>query len=281
MNDSSLEIRPAPWWLFVLLLAVSTVMGVLANQWYVPSGVWKPVHLHSHGLLDPALIWGVLYFLVVICGVLLGVGRRRPTEFGVEWRKLPAAALYTCVLWIVAQVVLGACSMGFGDPLAIADGWKGVGILEKVGALLGQFLGNALCEEIVFRGFLLMQCVLLFRARWPHRPRTAFVLSLWVATAIFAVSHVPYHLRPDNYVSLSNLALNQVGVFIFGCFIGWVYWQTRNLFFAVGVHSLLNDPTTLLAWHDDGQPVVVVGLVGLGIAAVWHRLPAIHQRPAS
>lgn len=167
--------------------------------------------------------------------------------------------------------------MGFGESLAIAEGWEGVGFLKKVGDLLGQLLGNALCEETVFRGFLLMQCVLVFRARWPHRPRTAFALSLWLATATFAVSHVPYDLRPDNYESLSKLALDQVGVFVFGCFIGWVYWQTRNLFFAVGVHSLLNEPTTLLAWHDVGQRVVL-GLVSLGIAAAWHRLPATHHR---
>ncbi len=276
MNDSSFEIRRAPWWLFVFLFATLILMNVLGEQWFGPSGVWDPVDQLSHGLLNETLICNVAIFLVVICGALLGVGRREPREVGLEGRKLPAAAVYTCILWIVLQVVLGGCYVGFGRSLAVANGWDDIGILQKAGGLVGQFLGNALCEEIIFRGFLLTQCVLLFRALWPHRPRTAFLVSFCLAALIFTVWHLPYDLRADRYTSLSQLAWNQADHFFWGCAFGWIYWKTRNLFFVVGVHAVQNEPTTLFVWHNLGPLTTttpVVFLVGVGIAAAWHRLP--------
>lgn len=275
-----MAIRLAPRWLFVVLLAASVVMAILANQWYVPSGVWKPLAAYSHGLLHPGLIWGVVFFVAVIWGILLGVGRRTPTEIGLEWRKLPTAVLYTCVLWVAAQIVLGACMMGFGDGLTIAIGWNDARTLTKAGALLAQLFGNAFCEEIVFRGFFLMQFVLVLSARWPNRPGTAVVISFCLASVLFALSHIPYHLRPDNYTSASELVMHQVQAFVMGVVFGWVYWQTQNLFFAVGFHSLSNEPTSLLAWHDVGQRAVVV-LVALGLAAAWPRLPATERTLAT
>jgi beta-lactamase class D len=78
-------------------------------------------------------------------------------------------------------------------------------------------------------------------------------------------------------------AESRVQVFTMGWVFGWVYWQTQNLFFAVGVHSLLNEPASLLASHDVGQRLVIV-FVGLGLAAAWPRRPltdgtlAVHRR---
>ena len=276
INDLSLETRLAPWWLVVLLLAAHVFMTVLGNQWYFGSGIWKPLHQQSYGLLTPTVTWGLTYLLVVICGVLLGLGRRRPAEIGIEWQKLPSAALYTGLLWIGLQIVLAGWYSAFGQSLAIANGWNGIEVLGKAGALLGQLLGNALCEEIVFRGFLLMQLILLFRRRWPEQPRKAFVVAFLLAAAVFAVQHLPYHLRTDNYVSLSKLAGDQLEVLLGGCILGWLYWQTRNLFFVVGVHSLVNAPTTLWAargplWRVD--PWVYV--LAIAVAVLWRRLPAV------
>jgi membrane protease YdiL (CAAX protease family) len=171
---------------------------------------------------------------------------------------------------------LGRLVSGFRTfALVVADGWLDQRVLTKLGALVGQLLGNALCEEILFRGFLLMQMVVLFRRRWPHQPRKAFVVALLLATAIFAVYHLPYHLRSDNYVSLSKLASDQLEVFSIGCLIGWLYWQTRNLFFVVGVHAIANVPNTL--WAARGPLLRVdswVYLLAIVAALLWSRLPA-------
>lgn len=274
-------LRPAPWWLFVSLLAATVLMTVLGNYWFIPSGVWKPLDERSYGLVNATLIWGLAYFLVVICGILLIVGRRTPTEVGIERAKIPAAIIYTCVLWILVQLGLGLCYVGVGKPLHFANSWNGAKVLSTVGDLLGQLFGNALCEEIVFRGFLLTQCLLLFYMLWPERPTRALVVALWLATAIFTVLHVPYQLTPANYSALSKLACVQVEIFFSGCVFGWIYWQTGNVFFAAGVHALANEPTTLFVWHDlglltRGDPVVL--LIAVGIAAAWHLLPATDRR---
>jgi hypothetical protein len=114
-NGDFLEIRLAPWWLFALLLAADAFMAVLGNQWYLPSGLWKPLYQRIYGLLHPTLIWGLTFLLVVICGVLLGLGGRRPAEVGIERQKLPAAALYTCLIWLGLQIVLAAWYLAFGQ----------------------------------------------------------------------------------------------------------------------------------------------------------------------
>jgi membrane protease YdiL (CAAX protease family) len=281
MSKSTAEIRPAPLWLFVLLLAVHIVMTVLGNQWFLPSGIWKsPVQL-SYGLVTPSLIWGLMYLLVVVCGVLLGLGGRRPTEIGIEWQKLPAGATYTCLLWFGLQMVLAAWYSAFAQSFDVADGWFYVDtLLDMAGSLAGQLLGNALCEEIVFRGFLLMQFALIFRSWWPQRPRTAPIVALLLAAAIFAVQHVPYHLRPDRYVSLTKLASDQLWVFLMGCIFGWIYWQTRNLFFVVGVHALANYPTAL--WATPGPHAAAnfwFLVLALVCALVWKRLPLTQESP--
>lgn len=274
-------IRPAPWWLFILLLAATVLMTVLGYYWFVPSGVWKPLHERSHGLVNVTLIWGFVYFIVVICGVLLGAGRRTPKEVGIERPKIFAAVMYTCVLWVLVQFVFGLCYLGSGNSIDLANSWYRPNVLSTAGAFLGQLLGNALCEEIVFRGFLLMQCLLLFRVLWPDRPTRAFVAALCLATTIFTVIHVPYYLTPDNYSSLSKLVWDQIIVFFTGCVFGWIYWQTGNLFFAAGVHALSNVPMTLFVWHDLGplkRTDFVVLFVAIGIGVAWHILPASGRR---
>jgi hypothetical protein len=162
----------------------------------------------------------------------------------------------------------------------LARGWTDVNVLWKAGELTNQLLGNALNEEIVFRGFLLTQLVLLLRARWPQQPRAAFVVALVIVSAIFAVLHVPTRLLKGEYTSLSAVVIDQTQYVLFGCIFGWLYWRTGNLLFVVGVHALCNQPTTLWAWYDLG-PVnradYLVYALALVIAAAWRRLPATEQ----
>jgi branched-subunit amino acid ABC-type transport system permease component len=103
-----MEIRPVPWWLFVLVLAAVGFM--IALGWIVPEWLWRPLYDRSYGFVNP---WFIAYTLLVVCGILLGVGRRRPAELGLAWRKLPAAALYTCVVWMSLQLVLAGWYLAF------------------------------------------------------------------------------------------------------------------------------------------------------------------------
>jgi hypothetical protein len=129
LTDPTFEVRLAPWWLFVLVFTGAIFVGVLANQWFLPRGLWNQ---ESHGFVNPAIICGVLFFFV-ICVALLVMGRRAPREVGLEWAKLPAAAVYTGLVWISVQVALGSCYLAFGKSLSVADGWKDVTVPEKNG----------------------------------------------------------------------------------------------------------------------------------------------------
>jgi uncharacterized protein len=261
------SIRIAPGWLFVWLLAAVGLMLVLA--WVVPRDFWFSQFRRTYGLVNFAYL---TYTLLIVGVVLLGIGRRRPAEIGLELRRLPAALAYTLLVWIALQAVMAGWYGISGKPIHIANGWSNDQALHKLGLFIGHFFGNALNEEVVFRGFLLTQFVLLLRRRWPRRPRTALVLAMLLHCAIFGAMHVPDRLIRQTYTSLSAVTTDQLELMVNACVFGWVFWRTDNLFFAVGLHGLSNLPTTLFAWHDFGpltMPVPIVLALGAILAAIW------------
>jgi hypothetical protein len=268
MNDSLANIRPAPWWLFVLMVAALLLVN-LFSSWVVPVTLWKPLFERTYGLVHVGYIVILLFWVGV---VLLGIGRRRPAEVGIEPRKVPAGLVYMGLVWLALQVVMLGWYWLFDKPIEIANGWDNVAVLDKFGRFVSHLLGNALYEEIVFRGFFLMQFVLLFHTRWPDRPRLAFVLALVLMAVLFSMMHVPDRLGRQQYTSWAAVVEDQIELIVNACVFGWIYWWTRNLFFAVGLHGLVNLPTTLFAWHAIGplaMPVPIVLALGVVISWVW------------
>ena len=104
----------------------------------------------------------------------------------------------TAVLWLFAQVGLVAWQAVFGRT-----GWSGGpfdanplwnrGATVVTGALIAQLLGNALYEEITFRGFLLPQLYLKLE-RWQDRPALRIACAVLLSVAMFALIHIPIRL---------------------------------------------------------------------------------------
>jgi uncharacterized protein len=249
---------------------------VLGN-WFVPREFWLSWHHQTYGLVNLAYLTNTL---VVIVGVVMIAGRRRPAEIGLELRKLPAAVLYTCLVWLVLQLVMAAWYWASGKPIRIASEWSGSDRLHNLGTFIGHFFGNAMNEEVVYRGFILVQFALLFHRHWPRHRRMAFVVALLAETAIFCAMHVPDRMVRNTYISLLAVSRDQFILFVNGCVYALIYWRTGNLFFAVGVHTLWNHPTTLFAWHDFG-PLTVPGpiVLGLGAAIAVRRYRSFDRRP--
>ena len=141
------------------------------------------------------------------------------------------------------------------------------------GEWLGQLLGNCPYEEVLFRGFLLPQCGLL-AMRWvpKARPRALIAVALVLSQALFAVGHVFLNLHlPEGQWLL-------VAQFVFGLMFAFVYLHTGNLFLAMGLHALLNNPAPLI---DDPLPgpgasgsIVLVGIMAWLISLAWAKRPA-------
>ncbi|MGI8437877.1 MAG: CPBP family intramembrane glutamic endopeptidase [Chthoniobacterales bacterium] len=116
-----------------------------------------------------------------------------------------------------------------------------------LGIFLGQVLGNALFEEIVFRGFLFQQ-VRSRLLRAGRRPTTALILGIGTSQAVFAAIHVPLRLKSG--LALSALPAELPLLFILGVLLALVYWRTGNLFVSVGTTHAFKHASACRARSD-------------------------------
>jgi hypothetical protein len=69
------------------------------------------------------------------------------------------------------------------------------------------------------------------------------------------------------------MATDQGWLVVWGCVYCWLYARTRNLWFVVGVHSLANARTMLIAAPDVAEYLPLSQMIGVALALVWQRLP--------
>jgi len=127
---------------------------------------------------------------------------------------------------------------------------------NPIGVLCVCLFGPIL-EEVVFRGAILRRLL-----EKPWRPWVAILVS----AIFFSVAH-------------GNLTQG-VTALVLGCFMGWVYYRTRNLWPCILIHVLNNTIATVLGWALAETPyagtggipaavqviTIVTGLILLGCA---------------
>lgn len=235
------------------------------NLWFVPSEVWRPLFDATGGLVYPTLVVGLpsvaLYLLLARAGGL------RPRHLGLEAARLPTGVLGTVTIWAALSLLAWPLADG---PLGWGADWQ-TSSLRTGGRLLGQLLGNALVEEVVYRGFFFAQLLLALRDRGLGERRAA----LWAALAsslVFAVPHVPNRIMKDEYHGAADVLLDQSKLVVLGAFFCWIYLRTGNLFFVIGAHALGNYPSALVRWDFEAVPAEVAALlVAVAVTLGWRR----------
>ena len=255
----------ATWHAAVLLLQLVVYRD--ADRW-VPWAV--EIRRATGGIVEFTLMGCVIMGAVVVGVVLMGIGRLRPIALGLDIRKVAPAAAWTFAIWLAALLVSVGVAAIAGERVTMDDGWQTGKWSVTAGEWLGQILGNAPFEEILFRGFLLPQCLwLCLRWRGGASDRKSVLFALVLSQLIFALGHVPFNL-----VNGSGQAL-LLAQFAMGLLLCGVYLRTGNLFLAMGLHVLINNPGPLLAGGPiiESMPPVLVGvgmLVGVTIGP-WLR----------
>ena len=233
------------------------------------SDTFAPVFDATGGLVEVTLVANLAFILAIVWGIILRFGDLRPRDVGLGREDIPLGIGITAGTWILMQVVGVAAVALQGRPLALHDSLTGSGILPVLGGFLGQIFGNALYEEIVYRGFLLPQLAKKFtRLSWSGSPRLAFLLALLVSQTVFALVHVPGRLAAG--VEIGNLLAFLAAPFVLGVLFALVYVRTGNLFVAIGLHALVNDPVLLV--NAGGVVLVPLLLVVLTILFAWPSL---------
>jgi membrane protease YdiL (CAAX protease family) len=238
--------------LYAIYIGITCYIQLLAQytpeKWFPPAA-WLPSATDE--LINITFAFTVPVQLVLIGGFLMGICRLRPREIGLDLSKLPAAVILTLLIWAVTQVILVIVYGFAGQEIAINPEWKGGGWPRASGMWIGQLFGNTLLEEVIYRGFLLPQILLLMLIWLPKpRPGISIFLALVLSQVLFAVLHVFYnaHEPEGQWLLLSQFAL--------GLLYAGVYLRTGNLFLAMGLHTLMNNPSPLL---NDPYPAIRLG----------------------
>lgn len=212
---------------------------------------------------------------LLVGGLLFAAFGLRPADVGLRGRDLPGGVAFTLAYFALLQAgLLGYAALSGAE---VVNDWARTGSATAAYLLLSQLLGNALYEEIVFRGFLLPQLTLKLR-----RLGAALALgtAVVVSQAAFSLAHVPNRLWVTG-LPAAELPGALLQLFAMGLFFALLYLLTGNLFAVVGVHALNNAPMLHLA--ADGAPLGasagVAVAAALLLAVAWRAWLVRSARP--
>jgi membrane protease YdiL (CAAX protease family) len=214
------------------------------------------------GIVDGTLVACVTLQLILFPFFLFWLGRLHPKDVGLDLTRLWPAVKLTLLIWITCQILHLAISWSLGKPIEINPAWGSENWRFALSDWLGQLFGNCPFEEVLFRGFLLPQCLLLAMywppasQRWKH-----LAIALLLSQGFFAFGHVIFNMKSSG----SQWLL--IGQFVIGLLFAAIYLRTGNLFIAIGVHALTNNPAPLLSDLLPGPGVT--GAIVLAGCLLW------------
>lgn len=238
--------------LLVIYYLAVTLWSVVINLVLFPGPFFNPLGRATGGLIN-ATLQANLLGLVLFAVFVFALGKLRPADVGLERRKLRQALLITALLWAGMQIIALVIGGTAVDPL-----WNQRGASVVLGNLIGQLFGNALVEELVYRGLLLPQLFLKFNISNRGLRIAAAAAAM---LALFVLSHIPNRIFMG--YSLGEMLIDIPILLGYGLLFTIIYLVTDNLFVAVGVHALVNAPTLITALPFPAQLILIALVVVL------------------
>lgn len=253
--------RPVSLVIIVAFWVLHIAFNALNNLVLFNTGIYDPLMSATAGLINATLQANLLMILVLIGGVLVVWAKQRPHDLGLIWSGLPRALGLTVLVWVLAQGALALTASLNGYPIAIAPAWSQLGVTVVLGMLLGQVFGNALFEEISYRGFMLPQMYHKLRV---SPPWLRVLAALLVSQALFALIHVPSWIA-----SGQDILANVPRIVMLGVFFALFYVVTGDIFLSIGVHALGNRPTALVATPGVDPSLITLAVAALVLLVLW------------
>lgn len=260
--------REVGWGVLAVLLVAIVVVASFVNLFFFRLDAPSLIVKATLGLIDWTLMGSAVSLLVIVGGVIFGLGRLRPAEVGLIVARLPEAVIVTAVLWAMTQTLAAVGVWASMGEMSINPRWAERGVTVMLGALLSQLFGNALAEETIYRGFLLPQTWL--KLPIAQHPGWRLLLTVLISQGVFALSHIPN--RIFNGMPITAMAPDMLILLAFGLYFTFLYLRTGNLFIAVGVHALVNQPVSIIQ-SDLSAPLLMT--LALLLAIVWPKLRSI------
>jgi len=231
----------------LLLIAIIQPILTIALNYLYTLGFYKPIYAWSGYLINPTL-QGNLIMLLVMGYIIFKIGKHDFASIWLNGVKLKNGLLLGMVFWLVIQASALLYLLFSGDSISIQQN-----INKEIGAFFGQLFGNALIEELIFRGIFFLQFYIILRKRFSDL--TAFLIAVIISQFFFSVVHLPNRLFIKHY---KNVSLDLIKVFIMGTFFVIFYIRTQNFALSVFVHSLFNHPLLLFKANISSDLIVFV-----------------------
>jgi membrane protease YdiL (CAAX protease family) len=263
--------RLTSWWVILAVIAGNSALDV-ALMTDPSANVLRSIVRSTHGLVLPSLAMCTIELAVIVVGVVFLVGRLRWSDVGIDKRRILPGITFVAGFWFVVQLVTVGSNLAAGEPLALHPQWM-QRPAHTVGRVFADWLGVAIYEEVVFRGFLLTQ-LWLHCSRWLRGRRWIALGAAGVLSqSIFALGHIPY-LMMHRGIDPATLPADMLHLFGMGVLFSVVYLSTRNLLFAVAVHAMINAPALLCQAPDAiaTPAVVLLAMVFVVPLALLHRV---------
>jgi membrane protease YdiL (CAAX protease family) len=260
-------VRASILWLFVVVdyALVAFIVGVV-----FAGEMLTPLARASNGLINRTLLANVAALLLVVGLLIMRLSGTRAGDLGLVPSRLGVVAAFTVGLWLVVQATELVIEFAVHGRVALDPVWSSSGgVLPVVGVLIAQLFGNALYEEVTYRGFLFPQLIVRFRNRWGSRGRRPVVVALVVSQGLFALRHIPIRLS-DGSATVA-LLFDLPIVMAIGILFALFYLRTGNLLLVVGLHALIDASTPVVA-SSVVAPQVLVVLFGLVMLLVWPKV---------
>ena len=228
----------------LIFLFAHFVLTAIVNLVFFAGNTFRPLASATGGLFTGSLLANLIFIAALVLAIILAIGGLRLYDVGLIRRNVLPAIVYTFLLWGAAQFIhLLAGLLTNGEIMTNPD-WTIYGAGFMIGLLLTQIFGNALFEEIAYRGFLFPQLYLRLTSLREY-PWKRFALALVISQLAFALSHIPNRI----YLGMTggDIAVDLLMLVGWGVLYTLLYLRTDNLFLVVGVHALGNTPTTLFA----------------------------------
>ncbi len=214
------------WRLFAVLCG--GIGWLLGPPWWEPiaiaTGYWIPL--------------GELIFLVVICALIFPKSPLKARHLGLIRAKIPMGLLVLTGFWGLIQILSLLLSIILTGSIILNPSWLTSPFSENIRIFVTAVFGPGLCEELIFRGFLLPQVFVKFHPKIQSR-KNAWVIAIALSSGIFAAAHIPveiyYTLKISGWWGVTNGLLN---TFTVGCLLSFIFLRTRNISTAIVVHGL-------------------------------------------
>lgn len=263
------RVTEADWSTVVGFVVGSTIYILLIVEGLFRHGALTAIPDATNGLINTTFVSSLLATLVLIGGIILWYGTLSPSDLGLSPEKVSIGVGLTVGIWLAIQGTTLFVGMVLGGT-RLHPIWTEMGFLAGIGQVIGHLFGNAVYEELGFRAFLFPQLYLKLRGDWwdGHPVRRA-VIALVASQGVFTLLHAPILL----FNGATGLALVQslAAIFGFAVFLTVVYVRTRNIYFTIGLHALLNFSAPVVEVPGfDSSVVLFVGTVVVLVA--WQRL---------